>query len=54
MENEIEPLSHLGMAAFSTEGREKFIKPLQDRGEGRRACGPATSAPNWAARALAS
>src|SRR5580698_10148745 len=30
MENEIEPFSHLGMAAFSTEGREKFIKPLQN------------------------
>jgi len=31
MENEIEPLSHLGMAAFSTEGRERFIKPLQQK-----------------------
>jgi acyl-CoA dehydrogenase len=40
MENEIEPLSHLGMAAFSTEGRERFIKPLQDRvkAEGLWAC----------------
>ena len=40
MENEIEPLSHLGMAAFSTEGREKFIKPLQDKvkAEGLWAC----------------
>jgi acyl-CoA dehydrogenase len=52
MENEIEPLSHLGMAAFSTEGREKFIKPLQDRVKAG-ASGPATWAPSWAARAMA-
>ena len=40
MENEIEPLSHLGMAAFSTEGRERFIKPLQQKvkDEGLWAC----------------
>jgi acyl-CoA dehydrogenase len=31
MEEEVEPISHLGMAAFSSAGREKFIKPLQDK-----------------------
>ena len=29
MADKVEPISHLGMAAFSTEGRERFIKPLQ-------------------------
>ncbi|HWD68259.1 MAG TPA: acyl-CoA dehydrogenase family protein [Caulobacteraceae bacterium] len=29
MTDKVEPISHLGLAAFSTEGREKFIKPLQ-------------------------
>ena len=29
MREEVEPLSHLGMAVFSSMGREKFIKPLQ-------------------------
>ena len=29
MAEKVEPISHLGMAAFSTEGRETFIKPLQ-------------------------
>ena len=29
MEEKVEPLSHLGMAVWSKEGREKFIKPLQ-------------------------
>ena len=40
MENEIEPLSHLGAAVFSKGGRERFIKPLQDRvkAEGLWAC----------------
>ena len=31
MRDEVEPLSHLGMAVFSTLGREKFIKPLQQK-----------------------
>jgi acyl-CoA dehydrogenase len=29
MADEVEPISHLGMAAWSQVGREKFIKPLQ-------------------------
>ena len=31
MREEVEPLSHLGLAAWSSLGREKFIKPLQAR-----------------------
>lgn len=31
MRDEVEPLSHLGMAVFSSEGRRKFIKPLQEK-----------------------
>ena len=31
MRDEVEPLSHLGMAVFSSLGREKFIKPLQEK-----------------------
>lgn len=31
MREEVEPLSHLGMAAHGPLGREKFIKPLQDK-----------------------
>jgi acyl-CoA dehydrogenase len=31
MRDEVEPLSHLGMAAHGPLGREKFIKPLQDK-----------------------
>ncbi|WP_293677326.1 acyl-CoA dehydrogenase family protein [uncultured Phenylobacterium sp.] len=31
MREEVEPLSHLGMAAYTTLGREKFIKPLQQK-----------------------
>jgi acyl-CoA dehydrogenase len=31
MEEEVEPISHLGMAAWSSAGREKFIKPLQQK-----------------------
>jgi acyl-CoA dehydrogenase len=31
MEDEVEPISHLGMAAWSSVGREKFIKPLQQK-----------------------
>jgi acyl-CoA dehydrogenase len=40
MRDEVEPLSHLGMAVFSTLGREKFIKPLQQkvRDQGLWAC----------------
>jgi acyl-CoA dehydrogenase len=40
MRDEVEPLSHLGMAVFSSMGREKFIKPLQERvkAEGLWAC----------------
>src|SRR3954466_632403 len=40
MRDEVEPLSHLGMAAFSSVGREKFIKPLQQqvRDQGLWAC----------------
>src|SRR5271155_4668423 len=40
MTDEVEPISHLGMAAFSREGREKFIKPLQAKvkAEGLWAC----------------
>ena len=29
MAEKVEPISHLGMAAFSREGRDQFIKPLQ-------------------------
>ncbi|HEV2364835.1 MAG TPA: acyl-CoA dehydrogenase family protein [Caulobacteraceae bacterium] len=40
MAEEVEPISHLGMAVWSTEGREKFIKPLQQKvkAEGLWAC----------------
>ncbi|MGA0606228.1 acyl-CoA dehydrogenase family protein [Phenylobacterium sp. VNQ135] len=31
MREEVEPLSHLGLAAWSSKGRELFIKPLQRR-----------------------
>lgn len=31
MRDEVEPLSHLGMAVYSTLGREKFLKPLQQQ-----------------------
>ena len=31
MEEEVEPISYLGMAAWSSAGREKFIKPLQQK-----------------------
>ncbi|OYW95913.1 MAG: acyl-CoA dehydrogenase [Caulobacterales bacterium 32-67-6] len=31
MRDEVEPLSHLGMAAHGPLGREKFIKPLQQK-----------------------
>jgi len=31
MRDEVEPLSHLGMAVYSSVGREKFIKPLQQK-----------------------
>ena len=31
MSEEVEPISHLGMAVWSGPGREKFIKPLQQR-----------------------
>ena len=53
MRDEVEPVSHLGMAAYSSLGREKFIKPLQQQVKDM-ACGPATSAPSWVARGLAS
>jgi acyl-CoA dehydrogenase len=40
MRQEVEPLSHLGMAVFSSLGREKFIRPLQEKvkAEGLWAC----------------
>ena len=40
MREEVEPLSHLGMAAHGPLGREKFIKPMQDkvRAQGLWAC----------------
>ena len=40
MREEVEPVSHLGMAAYSTLGRETFIKPLQQkvRDQGLWAC----------------
>ncbi|RAK63344.1 acyl-CoA dehydrogenase family protein [Phenylobacterium kunshanense] len=31
MREEVEPLSHLGLAVYSSEGRQKFIKPLQQQ-----------------------
>ena len=31
MREEVEPLSHLGMAVHGPAGREKFIKPLQEK-----------------------
>lgn len=31
MAEEVEPISHLGMAVWSGEGRERFIKPLQQK-----------------------
>src|SRR5665213_2202030 len=31
MAEEVEPLSHLGMAVYGGLGREKFIKPLQQK-----------------------
>ena len=40
MRDEVEPVSHLGMAAYSSLGRETFIKPLQQkvRDQGLWAC----------------
>lgn len=40
MRDEVEPISHLGMAVYSTLGRAKFIKPLQQkvRDQGLWAC----------------
>jgi acyl-CoA dehydrogenase len=40
MREEVEPISHLGMAAWSSLGRETFIKPLQQkvRDQGLWAC----------------
>ena len=40
MEEEVEPISHLGMAVWGSAGREKFIKPLQQkvRDQGLWAC----------------
>src|SRR5271156_6204819 len=40
MTDEVEPISHLGMAVWGSEGREKFIKPLQQkvRDQGLWAC----------------
>jgi len=40
MEEEVEPVSHLGMAAWGSAGRARFIKPLQDKvkAEGLWAC----------------
>ncbi|MBU1375313.1 MAG: acyl-CoA dehydrogenase family protein [Alphaproteobacteria bacterium] len=40
MRDEVEPVSHLGMAVYSTLGRETFIKPLQQkvRDQGLWAC----------------
>ena len=31
MREEVEPVSHLGMAVYSTLGRDKFLKPLQQK-----------------------
>ena len=31
MTDEVEPISYLGMAVWGSEGREKFIKPLQQK-----------------------
>ena len=31
MTDEVEPISHLGMAVWGAEGRARFIKPLQDK-----------------------
>ena len=40
MSEEVEPVSHLGMAAWGSAGRARFIKPLQDKvkAEGLWAC----------------
>jgi acyl-CoA dehydrogenase len=40
MADEVEPISHLGMAIYGSAGREKFIKPLQQkvRDQGLWAC----------------
>ena len=40
MDEEVEPVSHLGMAAWGSAGRARFIKPLQDKvkAEGLWAC----------------
>jgi acyl-CoA dehydrogenase len=40
MRDEVEPISHLGMAIHGPEGRERFIKPLQQkvRDQGLWAC----------------
>ncbi|MDZ4373947.1 MAG: acyl-CoA dehydrogenase family protein [Phenylobacterium sp.] len=40
MRDEVEPLSHLGMAVYSSAGREKFLKPLQNavKDQGLWAC----------------
>ena len=54
MMDKVEPLSNLGRAMMVPGARDKFIKPMQDEVRRRRACGPATSVPNSAARAMAS
>src|SRR5665213_386814 len=40
MADEVEPISHLGMAVWGSAGRETFIKPMQDkvRAQGLWAC----------------
>ena len=52
MADEVEPLSHLGMAVYGTAGPREVHQAAAGEGAGTRACGPATWAPNWAARAI--
>src|SRR5437879_6227374 len=57
MAEEVEPLSHLGMAVHGSEGRAKFIKPLQEqvKAQGLWAChlGPELGGPGYGQLRLA-
>ena len=53
MENEVEPLSHLGMAAVATEGRETLHQAAAGEGEGAGPVGLPSRRPISAARAMA-
>ena len=53
MANEVEPISHLGMATGARKDVNASSSPCSRRLR-IRSCGPATWVPSWAARAMAS